>query len=227
MAAKKRKGRIVKDQDKNAFGEILISLGEYYGKNVTPSLISMYWQGLARYDIAAIQQAFNRHVNNPDTGQYMPKIADVSKMLGGTSNDRAMGAWSKVDKAVRQVGTHRSVVFDDPLIHRVLQEMGGWIGMGQKTEDEWPFVAKEFENRYRGYAMRGERPEYPPVLTGIADATNARGGFKTEQPMLIGDSSRAQEVMRCGIDKPMVGFVQAGSTGAALRLVSNNGESAA
>ena len=132
-----------------------------------------------------------------------------------------------MDKAVRQVGTHRSVVFDDPLIHRVLQEMGGWIGMGQKTEDEWPFVAKEFENRYRGYAMRGERPEYPPVLVGIADATNARGGFKTEQPMLIGAPEKAQEVMRLGADKPLVGFVQAGTTGANLRLVSDTGMSAA
>lgn len=214
-------------QDKNTFGEMLVSLGEYYGKNVTPSLISMYWQGLQRYDIAAIQEAFNRHVNNPDSGQFMPKIADVAKMLGGTSNDRALGAWSKVDKAVRSVGTHRSVVFDDPLIHRVLQEMGGWIGMGQKTEDEWPFVAKEFENRYRGYAMRGERPEYPPVLVGIADATNARGGFNTEQPMLIGNPEKAQEVMKFGADKPMVGFVQASTTTTKLRLVSDAVESAA
>jgi len=211
------------EREQGRFTELMIGLGEYYSRSISDAVISMYWQGLQRYDIDAIQQAFNRHINNPDTGQFMPKIADVSKMLGGTSNDKALGAWSKVDKAVRQVGPHRSVVFDDPMIHRVLQEMGGWIGLGQKTEDEWPFVAKEFENRYRGYAMRGERPEYPPVLVGIADAMNTRGGFKTEQPMLIGKPEIAQEVMRLGVNKPLVGFVQAGTTGASLRLVSNEG----
>jgi hypothetical protein len=152
----------------------------------------------------------------------MPKIADVSKMLGGTSNDRAQTAWAKVDKAVRHVGTYRSVVFDDPIIHRVITEMGGWISIGTKTDNEWPFVAKEFETRYRGYSMRGERPEYQPVLIGISDAHNSKEGFKTEQPMLIGDAEKAQEVMRLGVDRPMIGFTQAASTGTNLRLVNTD-----
>ena len=78
-------------QDQGRFAELMTSLGEYYSKSMSEPMIAMYWQGLQRYDINAIQQAFNRHVNNPDSGQFMPKIADVSKMLGGTSNDRAMG----------------------------------------------------------------------------------------------------------------------------------------
>jgi hypothetical protein len=201
------------------FAEMMTSLGEYYGKTVSPSLISMYWQGLEKYDLAALREAFNRHVNNPDTGQFMPKIADVSRMLGGTSNDRALGAWAKVDKAVRHVGTYRSVAFDDPIIHRVIVEMGGWIALGTKTDDEWPFIAKEFENRYRGYAMRGERPEYQPVLLGISDAHNAKEGFKKEEPMLIGDATKAQEVMKLGVDRPMIGFTQANSKAAVLHLV--------
>lgn len=207
-------------QDKNSFAEMMASLGEYYGKTVSQSLVSMYWQGLEKYDLTALREAFNRHVNNPDSGQYMPKIADVSRMLGGTSNDRALVAWSKVDKAVRHVGPYRSVAFDDPIIHRVIVEMGGWISLNEKKTDEWPFIAKEFENRYRGYAMRGETPEYQPFLTGISDAHNAKEGFKVEHPMLIGNAEKAQEVMRLGVVRPAIGFTQAGSTGANLRLVS-------
>jgi len=77
-----------------------------------------------------------RHLMNPDTGQFLPKPADIVRMLGGRTLDRALMAWAKVDKAVRQIGTYESVVFDDALIHRVLHEMGGWVGMGQKTENE-------------------------------------------------------------------------------------------
>lgn len=109
------------------------------------------------FDLAAVKDALNRHCVNPDNGQFMPKPADVVKLLQGSSQDGALVAWAKVDRAVRQVGTYSTVVFDDPIIHRVVQDMGGWVALGDKREKEWPFVAKEFENRYRGYPMRSFR----------------------------------------------------------------------
>jgi hypothetical protein len=93
-------------------------------------------------------------------------------------------------------------VFDDALIHRVISEMGGWIQLGSKGNDEWPFVAKEFETRYRGYRMRAENPEFPPVLIGLANSQNAVNGHRAE-PVLIGDA-KAQDVMLLGTDKPLL-----------------------
>jgi hypothetical protein len=107
---------------------------------------------------------------------------------------------------VRQVGTYTDVVFDDALIHRVIQDMGGWIGFGLKDNDEWPFVAKEFENRYRGFKIRSETPEYPSILIGIATAHNTKQGFKASPPVLIGNELRAMQVMQGGTDKPSIGF---------------------
>lgn len=205
------------ESEKANFAEILYALGQYCDKDLPKGVIEIYWNGLKHLDFSAVRDAMSRHVHNPDTGQFMPKIADITRMLGGTSNDKAMVAWAKVDKAVRHIGPYRSVVFDDPIIHRVLVEMGGWISLGEKQTDDWPFVAKEFENRYRGYAMRGETPEYQPVLTGISNAHNEKEGFKTESPMLIGNAEKAQEVMRLGVDRPTIGFTQAGAN---LRLVS-------
>ena len=84
--------------------------------------------------------------------------------------------------------------------------MGGWIQLGNKSSDEWPFVAKEFENRYRGYRIRGESPEFPPVLIGVANSQNAVNGFKGQEPVLIGDAAKAQDVMKLGTDKPLIGM---------------------
>jgi len=148
----------MRHEDKPEFAGMMVSIGEYYGREISDGLMGMYWQGLQHYDLAAVRDAMNRHVANPDSGQFMPKIADISKMLAGTTQDAALRAWAKVDQAVRRVGTYRDVAFDDPLIHRVLHDMGGWVAMGSKTEDEWPFVAKEFENRYRGFRARSETP---------------------------------------------------------------------
>lgn len=193
----------------------MVALAEYYNREISEGLIGMYWQGLEHYDLAAIREALNRHMQNPDSGQFMPKIADISKMLGGSTQDAALRAWAKVDQAVRRVGTYADVAFDDPIIHRVLHDMGGWIALGTRSEDEWPFVAKEFENRYRGYRIQGGVKDYPTVLIGIAGAHNRKGGHETQPPMLIGDADTARAVMAGGTDKPMIGLT---SAGAALRL---------
>lgn len=180
------------------FREILSAVGDMYGKPVSEFALSLWWGALKNYDLKAIREALSRHIQNPDNGQWMPKPADVVRMIGGTSTDSALIAWSKVDKAIRDVGTYSDVVFDDPVIHRVIDDMGGWIAMGTKTENDWPFVAKEFENRYRGYSIRGAIPEYQNVLVGIANAQNQRHGFDNQEPVLIGNAKQARHVMSLG-----------------------------
>ena len=206
----------MQSSDFDKFDSMMQAVAGMYGRDLSPGVISLYWQGLQHYDLSAVREALNRHVQNPDSGQFMPKIADIRKMLGGTTQDAALVAWTKVDHAVRRVGTYADVVFDDPIIHRVLHDMGGWVTVGSKTEDEWPFVAKEFENRYRGYRMRSEQPDYPPVLIGVAGAHNRNGGFKVEPPKLIGDPHQAQIVMEGGTGRQLIGIESAGSTVLAL-----------
>lgn len=210
--------------DKPAFAHLIAMLGEYYGREISEGLIGMYWQGLEEYDIEAIRDALNRHMRNPDTGSFMPRIADITRMLHGSTQDSALRAWAKVDKAVRHVGTYQSVVFDDPLIHAVVQDMGGWVGLGSRTEDEWPFVAREFETRYRGYRVRLASRDYPRVLIGISEAHNARTGKAIQPPVLIGDQAAAQRVMAGGSSAPAVGFRPAASV---VRLALPSDEDAA
>jgi hypothetical protein len=191
------------------FREGINGVMAFYGKTVSQFALDVWWAALKAYDLPAIIDAFNRHLASPDVGSYPPKPADIVRMLGGRTIDKALSAWAKVDGAVRRVGTYESVAFDDPLIHRALHEMGGWIAMGLKTEDEWPFVAKEFENRYRAYAARGETPEYPPVLLGIAQAHNEAKGIRSTGPRLIGNPVEAERVMRGGGNADLIGNASA------------------
>jgi hypothetical protein len=193
----------MKTEDRNTFAKMMIALGEYYNREISDDLMDMYWNGMSHLDISVVREAMNRHMQNPDSGQFMPKVADVIRMTGGSTQDAALIAWSKVDRAIRVVGCYDSVVFDDALIHRVIQDMGGWIGFGNKTEEDWVFVGKEFENRYRGYASRSERPEYPPVLSGMAEAQNLQLGYKAAPPRLIGDPERAKSVYERGNANPL------------------------
>lgn len=192
------------------FAKTLLAVADYYGKELSTGVVDLYWQGLREYDLEAVRRALWAHARNPDTGQFMPKIADVAKVMQGRTSDQAAVAWSKVDQAVRRVGTYQCVVFDDPVIHRVIADMGGWTLIGAKDDKEWPFVAKEFENRYRGYRMRDETPEYPPVLIGMANAHNSQQGFRQNPPILVGDERKANQVRLGGTTAPLLSMKSAG-----------------
>lgn len=197
------------ESEQTDFAKTLLAVADYYGRELSENVVDLYWNGLREYDIDSVKRALWAHVRNPDTGQFMPKIADVAKMTQGRTDDQAAVAWSKVDQAVRRVGTYQCVVFDDAVIHRVLLDMGGWVYIGGKDEKEWPFVAKEFQNRYRGYRMRDETPEYPPVLIGLANAHNSKAGFRENPPILIGDERRASAVRLGGTTVPLLGMKSA------------------
>lgn len=192
--------------NKPHFAALVTSVYAFYRQDCSDFAVSVWWEACKPFDFEAVKGAFNRHAINPDGGQFMPKPADIVRLLQGSSVDGALVAWSKVDKAVRQVGTYATVAFDDPLIHAVLQDMGGWVEMGRKNEDEWPFVAKEFQTRYRGYRTQGGAGEYPRLLVGIAQAQNSQHGFQSQPPVLIGAPEAAKAVIRGGSDAPKIGF---------------------
>lgn len=196
--------------DFEAFSELVSATSDVLDrKPLSGTALQVWWAALSMYDFAAVRRAFSVHMRDPDRGQFMPKPADIIRAIGGTTQDAALRAWAMVDKAVRQVGTYQSVVFEDAYIHRAIADMGGWIALGQKKEDEWPFVAREFENRYRGYAARRESPEYQRVLIGVYEAANATNGQPIAPPRLIGNPERCNAVLAGGSSAPMLTVTKA------------------
>jgi len=190
--------------DFGQFQALLSDIFAFYRQDYSGFAGRVWWQAMQPFDFKAVSEAFSKHCVNPDTGQYMPKPADVVKMLEGSTQDAGLVAWSKVDQAVRRVGPYSSVVFDDAIIHRVLTEMGGWLELCSKTDDDWPFLRNEFVNRYRGYKMRNEVPEHLPVMIGIAEAQNTKNGFKSHSPALLGNPEKAAQVMHSGSNKSLL-----------------------
>lgn len=208
-------------EEKRRFATLMTGIADYYRKELSKVVMALYWEGLRQYDYEAVEKVMRAHTQTPDeAGRWMPMISDLTKMMQGRTQDQAQLAWSKVDKAVRQIGNWRDVAFDDSAIHRVITDMGGWIALGVKKEDEWPFVAKEFETRYRGYRMRGESPDYPSVLIGMANAANGSEGRACEAPTLIGDQAKAAAVMAGGSSRPMIEMRQAGQIAAPVLRVA-------
>ena len=197
--------------DRKDFFALVANVYGFYRQEMSEFAGSVWWEAMAPFDIKAVRAAFTRHAMNPDSGQFLPKPADVMRMLQGGTADQAATAWAKVDRALRIVGPWQDVAFDDALIHRCVAELGGWAWLGQQTEKEWPFIARRFETLYRGYRMRNELPDYPNVLIGLANAHNAREGRGRVPPLLIGDAAGAANVAALGCTTPLLTVTQAGT----------------
>ena len=197
-------------EEKRRFASLMVALADYYKQEISKGVMALYWEGLKQYDFASIEKAAWAHTQSPDeSGRWMPKISDLTKVLQGSTKDQASLAWSKVDRAIRTVGTYTDVAFDDPLIHRVIQDMGGWVHIGSKDDDAWPFVAKEFENRYRGYKMKDEKPDYPRKMVGIASSQNGAQGIQFNAgTVLIGDEQKAIAVIKGGSESAAISFMR-------------------
>jgi len=197
-------------EEKRRFASLMVALADYYKQEISKGVMALYWEGLKQYDYAAIEKAAWAHTQSPDeSGRWMPKISDLTKVLQGSTKDQASIAWSKVDRAIRTIGTYTDVAFDDALIHRVIQDMGGWVHIGSKDDDAWPFVAKEFENRYRGYKMKDEKPDYPRKMIGIASSQNGAQGIQFNAgTVLIGDEQKAIAVIKGGSESAAISFTR-------------------
>lgn len=189
----------MKAADRSRFAKSMTALADYYGKPLSEGSMQLYWQGLQSYDIDQIERAIGIHVQNPDTGQFMPKIADIVRMLEGTTQDAAALAWAKVLRAVSSVGMYQSLAFDDPIIHLVIDDITTWPALCQTSEAEMPFLAKRFETSYRAYKRMGDGlPPHPRYLSGVSETANAGHGFHSDPPRLVGDPERAKRVLLNG-----------------------------
>ncbi|SHO54385.1 DUF6475 domain-containing protein [Vibrio quintilis] len=193
------------NDQRQEFGRILAATLSMYRVELTRSLLDIWWEDLSYFELDSVRQALSMHRRNPDNGQYPPKPADITRLIGGgTTRDRAITAWNKVFSAISSVGAHNSVVFDDALIHAVIPDMGGWAAICQGEQNELPYRQKEFENRYRAYLFNPPK-RYFKKLAGIAETTNVAAGQPIDPPIAAGDPELCRLVFEGGVSgaKPL------------------------
>jgi hypothetical protein len=183
--------------DLGQFAGLLAELSELYGKCISSGLTEIYWKALEMFEWIDVKAAFEAHARNPDCGQFFPKPADVVRFIEGNGETRALKAWSIVEEAMRRVGIYQSVIFDDCLIHAVIEEMGGWVKLCAMTIEDLPFRAREFQKRYMAFVIK--KPlRYPSTLYGLPALENTKNGYPVELPLLIGNIEKAEQVMLSG-----------------------------
>lgn len=182
------------------FKDLLTDVMAFYRQDVSPFALSVWWQACEAFDFEQVAKALTSHAMDPERGQFAPKPADVVRQLSGTATDRAMIAWGKVHDAMGRVGAYQDVVFDDPVIHAVVDDLGGWVKMCRTELSELSYLQHRFAESYRAYASRGALTEYPRRLIGdrSPDEVYAKRGLPAPKPAIVGDLVKAREVYKGG-----------------------------
>lgn len=185
--------------DKPAFVALVTDVLAYYRQPVSEFTLSVWVHAMQPYTLEQVRKAMTAHATNPDGGQFAPKVADVVRILDGTHTDRAMLAWGKVHEAMSAVGAYQDVVFDDPAIHAVIEDLGGWPKVCRSELKELGYLQKRFCDGHKAYTGRGVFP-YPRRLMGdrSPDGEYERCGLPLPRPALVGDAERAALVFKGG-----------------------------
>lgn len=185
--------------DKKEFALLIAGVYAYHRQPCSDALIGMYWRGCQRWDFEQVQQAIDALTRDAEAGKFPPKIGDLTRVLEGTHTDRAQLAWGKTLEAMSRVGAYTDVVFDDPAIHAVVEDLGGWPKLCRTETSELGYVQHRFCESHRAYVGRG-RFEYQRRLAGdrSPDSEYEKKGIALPRPALIGDAEACRAVYQGG-----------------------------
>ena len=145
----------MKNEDKRAFLDLMRAAGEVYGREVTRPMAAIYFSALANVSIEQVQEAMMAHMQNPDSGQFFPKPADLIKQMTGTTKqqdavieDRATIAWACIERDIRRIGSYGTLKLDDKQALATIKAMGGWQSICQTETSKMEWKRKEFIRMY-------------------------------------------------------------------------------
>lgn len=171
----------------------------YYRQPVSEFVLQVWCQACQPFTLEQVSKSMTAHVTDAERGVYAPKVADVVRVLAGTTTDRAALAWGKVLGAMSAVGAYSDVVFDDPAIHAAIEDLGGWVKVCRGEVAELSYLQHRFCQSHKAYTGRGTF-DFQRRLIGdrSPDADYARKGLPLPRPAIVGDPEVARKVYGLG-----------------------------
>lgn len=187
------------EKDLDSFSTVLATACNLYGVEMTEAQLELWFELFKNYTVEEFDWATKRHLKDPDRGMFMPRPADLMRLLAGSGKSASLNAWAKVIEAMRNIGPWHSVAFDDALIHRALAEIGGWTWLCSQSYDQLAFIENRFVELYKLLRARDDQSAYPSHLVGLEEANNRTlSDCEILPPRVAGDPKKAAAVYQRG-----------------------------
>lgn len=167
------------DSDKTSFHELMLGLGEIYGKDITTPLLRIYFNAFDDLTIEQVSKAVTMHTTSGDeSGSFFPKPSDFIRQLNGTNKQKEQGvedksalAWAAIESQIKRKGSYGNLELEDRQALGTVQGMGGWKQLCLCTTDELVWKRKEFMDSYACYE-RTPLEALPAKLAGRLEISN-------------------------------------------------------
>lgn len=177
--------------NKTLFSKEFLTLCEMVEKTPSEGLTSMYYEALKNLSDDDFKRAVSTVISSK-TFNKLPMPGELLSAVNGNPEDAALLALEKVEKAIREIGAYDTVIFDDPVIHAVIEALEGWEKICHMPLDEWKWVRKDFIKLYQAIGRNMGGRIVPTKLIGIHEFQNSQKGYKRPQePKYIGNEAKA------------------------------------
>jgi hypothetical protein len=188
-------------KDLEAFSEIMSSLNEIYGdqqKGVSDLKMKLYFESLRDLTIDQLNHAVVI-LSRTKKIKTFPLPAEIIEAAVGNAEDEAEAAFEVLLGVIQNIGPYRSVEFQDGIIGRVVEQLGGWEAVNDWAEVDRKWNRKNFCELYRSFVRRGVSST-PVKCVGIHENTNVNNKaimnkeYDMPKPVQIGEQKRLKLV---------------------------------
>jgi hypothetical protein len=181
---------------KNEFKSPFMGLCELYDKTPSDALMSLYFETVKHLD-AKTWNAAVRMVISSNKYPSLPKPAEILEATGQNEDKdaQAMLAMKKIEDAMRKHGAYQSMVFDDPVIHMLIdRHEGGWPGLCAMSNDELKWLWKDWVKMYKAYTVRPVR--HSNRLVGVTEGQDEQllDWQRAQMVSYIGDKAKCLHI---------------------------------
>lgn len=96
-------------EDKGNFTKLLAATMDVYSRQITASFVDVFFAALTPYPLEIVREALNRHLQDPESGRFPPKPADlIRQVVTAKASDGRPGrdeAWAIAQKSMDEAET--------------------------------------------------------------------------------------------------------------------------
>lgn len=134
----------------------------------------------------------------------LPSPAEIREFCLEMKEDqlqvRILTAKNKLKQAISSVGTYSSVAFDDPILHLIIRDCGGWCQLGRMQNDALEnFLKWDFPKSYKAYVGR-KNTEIPTHFLGIER--------NEKEIVYVGNEEQAKKWILAYENKKQIGYAE-------------------
>jgi len=160
------------NQDYNEFKSKMTAMGELYSKDISDSLLDIYWNALKNISIQDFNKGISLHTVDQDSGRFFPKPANIYgnvTVSQGQYDDNAADSANLAWEQVMLAASGRRVDITDQKALAAIRSQGGINRIGLTNYDDLVWVKKEF---IEAYVMYGRTPldELPAHLSEVMNS---------------------------------------------------------